>query len=291
MMKFARGMNRLRVIKWLVMNCEPAREPTVRSTVFPAAKTDEISGLETLDARALHGKYPALLADIPPECQVCGVLRAVVAYRLQEKHYGICLTEPVREWLVAEEKDARLLDKERGVGANARLVRLWRGVRYEAVVREDGKYEYDGNLRRPALSELLKDIAESKVDIVVVYKIDRLSRSLTDFGKISRIFEQHGVSFVSVTQQIDTSSAFGRMMRNILMSFAQFEHEISADRVRDKLYQSRKLGLSPTKMRLSPKAIRLAERAKRVSREAVARARAPGSIQGMCTGRTRTMPA
>lgn len=61
MMEFARGMNRLRVIKWLVMNCEPAREPTVRSTVFPAAKTDEISSLDALDARALHRKYPALL--------------------------------------------------------------------------------------------------------------------------------------------------------------------------------------------------------------------------------------
>lgn len=138
MMEFARGMNRLRVIKWLVMNCEPAREPTVRSTVFPAAKTDEISSLDALDARALHRKYPALLQDIP-ECQVCGVLRAVVAYRLQEKHYGICLTRPVRDWLAASEKDGRLFDKERGVGASARLVRLCLGTRYEAIVREDVK--------------------------------------------------------------------------------------------------------------------------------------------------------
>jgi len=107
---------------------------------------------------------------------------------------------------------------------------------------DDGGYS-GGNLRRPALSELLKDIESGMVDIVVVYKIDRLSRSLTDFGDISRTFENHGVSFVSVTQQIDTSSASGRMMQNILMSFAQFEREISADRVRDKLYQSRKLGL------------------------------------------------
>ena len=105
---------------------------------LPNILADGISSLDALDASALHRKYPALLKDIP-ECQVCGVLRAVVAYRLQEKHYGICLTQPVREWLAAEEKDARLLDKERGIGANVRLVRLLRGVRYEAVVREDGK--------------------------------------------------------------------------------------------------------------------------------------------------------
>ena len=117
-----------------------------------------------------------------------------------------------------------------------------RGWRLVDKRYDDGGYS-GGNLRRPALSELLKDIADGKVDVVVVYKIDRLSRSLTDFGEISRIFKQHGVSFVSVTQQIDTSSASGRMMQNILMSFAQFEREISADRVRDKLYQSRKLGL------------------------------------------------
>ena len=123
---------------------------------LPDILADEISSLEALDARALHRKYPALLKDIP-ECQVCGVLRAVVAYRLQEKHYGICLTQPVREWLAAEEKGARLFDKERGIGANARLVRLWRGTRYEAIVREDGKYEYDGRIYN-SLSAVAKAI-------------------------------------------------------------------------------------------------------------------------------------
>ena len=84
---------------------------------------------------------------------------------------------------------------------------------------DDGGYS-GGNMNRPALKELLADIESGAVDIVVVYKIDRLSRSITDFTDISKIFERYGVSFVSVTQQIDTSSAPGRMMLNILMPYS-----------------------------------------------------------------------
>lgn len=115
----------------------------------------------------------------------------------------------------------------------------WRlvGRRYD-----DGGYS-GGNVNRPALRELQKDITDGLVDIVVVYKIDRLSRSLCDFTDLSKIFEEHGVSFVSVTQQIDTSNAAGRMMLNILMSFAQFEREMTADRIRDKIYATRKKGM------------------------------------------------
>ena len=107
---------------------------------------------------------------------------------------------------------------------------------------DDGGYS-GGNMNRPALKELLADMESGAVDIVVVYKIDRLSRSITDFTDISKIFERYGVSFVSVTQQIDTSSAPGRMMLNILMSFAQFEREMTSDRIRDKIYATRKRGL------------------------------------------------
>ena len=93
---------------------------------------------------------------------------------------------------------------------------------------DDGGYS-GGTMNRPALTELLKDIEAGQINVVVVYKIDRLSRSLCDFTDLSKLFERHGVSFVSVTQQIDTSNAAGRMMLNILMSFAQFEREMTAD--------------------------------------------------------------
>lgn len=107
---------------------------------------------------------------------------------------------------------------------------------------DDGGFS-GGNVNRPALKALMRDIENGEVDVVVVYKIDRLSRSLGDFTDLSKIFERHNVSFVSVTQQIDTSNAAGRMMLNILMSFAQFEREMTADRIRDKIYATRKKGL------------------------------------------------
>lgn len=107
---------------------------------------------------------------------------------------------------------------------------------------DDGGYS-GGNTNRPGLRDLQHDIEAGKIDIVVVYKIDRLSRSLCDFTDLSKLFEQHDVSFVSVTQQIDTSNAAGRMMLNILMSFAQFEREMTADRIRDKIFATRKKGL------------------------------------------------
>ena len=86
---------------------------------------------------------------------------------------------------------------------------------------DDGGFS-GGNMNRPALQVLLKDVAEHNVDIVVVYKIDRISRSLADFTELTRLFEKHGVSLVAVTQQIDTSTSMGRMIINLLMSFAQF---------------------------------------------------------------------
>ena len=106
---------------------------------------------------------------------------------------------------------------------------------------DDGGFS-GGTLERPALKELLADIEAGKVDVVVIYKIDRLSRSLVDFAELQSRFEKHGVSFVSVTQQIDTSGSTGRMMLNILMTFAQYEREIIADRIRDKMAATRKQG-------------------------------------------------
>jgi DNA invertase Pin-like site-specific DNA recombinase len=99
-----------------------------------------------------------------------------------------------------------------------------------------------GNLARPALQHLLKDLQAGAIDIVVVYKIDRLTRSLTDFAKLVEIFEAKEVSFVAITQQFNTTTSMGRLTLNVLLSFAQFERELASERVRDKLAASRQKG-------------------------------------------------
>jgi DNA invertase Pin-like site-specific DNA recombinase len=100
-----------------------------------------------------------------------------------------------------------------------------------------------GTLERPALQALLADIRARKIDVVVVYKVDRLSRSLADFAKLVELFEAHGVSFVSVTQQFNTANSMGRLTLNVLLSFAQFEREIAGERIRDKFAASRRKGM------------------------------------------------
>ena len=100
-----------------------------------------------------------------------------------------------------------------------------------------------GTLERPALQRLLRDIEAGLIDVVVVYKIDRLSRSLTDFAKLVDVFERRNVTFVSVTQQFNTTTSMGRLTLNILLSFAQFEREVIGERIRDKFAASRKKGM------------------------------------------------
>lgn len=100
-----------------------------------------------------------------------------------------------------------------------------------------------GTLERPAIQRLLQDIRDKKVDVVVVYKIDRLTRSLMDFSKIVEIFDASSVSFVSVTQQFNTTTSMGRLTLNVLLSFAQFEREVTAERIRDKIAASKKKGM------------------------------------------------
>ncbi|MDC7707216.1 recombinase family protein [Vogesella indigofera] len=107
---------------------------------------------------------------------------------------------------------------------------------------DDGGYS-GGNMDRPALRRLMADIEVGKVDIVVVYKIDRLTRSLADFSKMVEVFERHGVSFVSVTQQFNTTTSMGRLMLNVLLSFAQFEREVTGERIRDKIAASKRKGM------------------------------------------------
>ena len=100
-----------------------------------------------------------------------------------------------------------------------------------------------GTMERPALQRLLQDIRDRKIDVVVVYKIDRLTRSLADFAKIVEVFDAAGASFVSVTQQFNTTTSMGRLTLNVLLSFAQFEREVTAERIRDKIAASKKKGM------------------------------------------------
>src|SRR4051812_45401844 len=107
---------------------------------------------------------------------------------------------------------------------------------------DDGAFS-GGSLDRPALQELLTEVRSGKIDIIVVYKVDRLTRSLADFAKLVELFDRHSVSFVSVTQSFNTTSSMGRLTLNVLLSFAQFEREVIGERVRDKIAASKKKGI------------------------------------------------
>ncbi len=107
---------------------------------------------------------------------------------------------------------------------------------------DDGGFS-GGSMERPALQELLADIRARRLDILVVYKVDRLTRSLADFARLVELFDAQGVSFVSVTQQFNTTSSMGRLTLNVLLSFAQFEREVTGERIRDKIAASKKKGM------------------------------------------------
>lgn len=115
----------------------------------------------------------------------------------------------------------------------------WKAI---PTLYDDGGYS-GGNIERPALKQLLMDIDQKKVNVVVVYKVDRLTRSLADFAKIVELFDAKGISFVSVTQQFNTTSSMGRLTLNVLLSFAQFEREVTGERIRDKIAASKQKGM------------------------------------------------
>jgi DNA invertase Pin-like site-specific DNA recombinase len=115
----------------------------------------------------------------------------------------------------------------------------WKGL---SAHYDDGGYS-GGSMERPALRRLLADIHAKRIDVVVVYKVDRLTRSLADFAKIVEVFDASGVSFVSVTQAFNTTTSMGRLTLNVLLSFAQFEREVTGERIRDKIAASKKKGL------------------------------------------------
>ena len=115
----------------------------------------------------------------------------------------------------------------------------WRAL---GTLYDDGGFS-GGSMERPALRRLLADIAAGRIDVVVVYKIDRLTRSLADFARMVELFDRHGVSFVSVTQAFNTTSSMGRLTLNVLLSFAQFEREVTGERIRDKIAASKEKGM------------------------------------------------
>src|SRR5450631_1357957 len=107
---------------------------------------------------------------------------------------------------------------------------------------DDGGYS-GGSMERPALQKLLDHVRAKRVDVIVVYKVDRLTRSLADFAKLVELFDAHGVSFVSVTQSFNTTTSMGRLTLNVLLSFAQFEREVTSERIRDKIAASKRKGI------------------------------------------------
>src|SRR2546429_9965568 len=107
---------------------------------------------------------------------------------------------------------------------------------------DDGGFS-GATMERPAFQRLLSDVSAGQIDVVVVYKVDRLTRSLADFAKIVEIFDKHAVSFISVTQQFNTTTSMGRLTLNVLLSFAQFEREVTGERIRDKIAASKQKGM------------------------------------------------
>jgi site-specific DNA recombinase len=140
------------------------------------------------------------------------------------------------------EQSFNSLDAQREAGEAFVLSQRHEGWRALPARYDDGGYS-GGTMDRPGLKQLLEDVQANKVNVVVVYKVDRLTRSLSDFAKIVEALDAKGVSFVSVTQQFNTTTSMGRLTLNILLSFAQFEREVTGERIRDKIAASKKKGM------------------------------------------------
>ncbi len=140
------------------------------------------------------------------------------------------------------EQDFNSLDAQREACEAYVKSQTHEGWRLVKARFDDGGFS-GGNMERPALQALLCAIRERQLDIIVVYKVDRLTRSLADFAKLVELFDGHGVSFVSVTQSFNTTTSMGRLTLNVLLSFAQFEREVTGERIRDKIAASKKKGL------------------------------------------------
>src|ERR1700676_2119092 len=157
---------------------------------------------------------------------------------------------PVRRWAgytrksseEGLEQDFNSLHAQREAGEAFIKSQAGEGWRLIKTAYDDGGLS-GGNMERPALKRLLADISSGIVDVVVVYKVDRLTRSLADFAKMVEVFDARGVSFVAVTQQFNTTTSMGRLTLNVLLSFAQFEREVTGERIRDKIAASKRKGM------------------------------------------------
>ncbi|MBV9066000.1 MAG: recombinase family protein, partial [Methylobacteriaceae bacterium] len=140
------------------------------------------------------------------------------------------------------DQDFNSLDAQREACSAYIKSQAHEGWRQNREHYDDGGFS-GGSIDRPALQRLLEDIRSRKVDVIVVYKVDRLTRSLADFAKLVELFDDQGVAFVSVTQSFNTTSSMGRLTLNVLLSFAQFEREVTGERIRDKIAASKKKGI------------------------------------------------
>ncbi|MDA0782797.1 MAG: recombinase family protein [Proteobacteria bacterium] len=156
-----------------------------------------------------------------------------------KKRCGIYTRKSHEEGL---EQEFNSLDAQRMSAENYIASQEHEGWECLPVQYNDGGFT-GGNLERPALQRLFQDIRDGKIDCIIVYKIDRLTRSLLDFSKIIELLDEHNCSFVAVTQSFNTSNSMGRLMLNVLLSFAQYERELTSERIRDKFEASCKLGI------------------------------------------------
>ena len=140
------------------------------------------------------------------------------------------------------EQDFNSLDAQREASEAYIKSQAHEGWRLIRDHYDDGGYS-GGSMDRPALQKLLADVQARRIDVIVVYKVDRLTRSLADFAKLVELFDKHEVSFVSVTQSFNTTTSMGRLTLNVLLSFAQFEREVTGERIRDKIAASKKKGM------------------------------------------------
>src|SRR6201989_2808886 len=140
------------------------------------------------------------------------------------------------------EQDFNSLDAQREASEAYIKSQAHEGWQLIRTAYDDGGFS-GGTLERPALQQLLADVRAGQIDIILVYKVDRLTRSLADFAKLVELFDQYSVSFVSVTQQFNTTTSMGRLTLNVLLSFAQFEREVTGERIRDKIGASKRRGM------------------------------------------------
>src|SRR5277367_5607139 len=140
------------------------------------------------------------------------------------------------------EQDFNSLDNQREASEAYIKSQAHEGWRLLRNRYDDGGYS-GGSMDRPALKKLLDDVRARRIDVIVVYKVDRLTRSLADFAKLVELFDAHQVSFVSVTQAFNTTTSMGRLTLNVLLSFAQFEREVTGERIRDKIAASKRKGI------------------------------------------------